>query len=60
MRTQWRFNPMGHPTGLEYAGVHAALAMRGVKDMKRMFADVQFLECGALDAWSKLSGDENQ
>lgn len=60
LRTQWRFSPMGQPTGLDYAGVQAALAMRGAKRTTGIFRDIQLLECGALDARSKLSGHENQ
>ena len=50
--TQWHRAGMdGTPTGLDYAGVAAAMQIRG--DPPRLFDDIQILEREFLDIMSK-------
>ena len=49
VQTQWRTGMAG-PTGLDYAGVEAALRMRGEPDMAETFAGLQACERAALEA----------
>lgn len=48
VQTQWRYAGMdGQPTGYDYAGIRAAMALRG--DPPELFADLQVLESAYLD-----------
>lgn len=49
LRTQWRTSMAG-PTGLDYAGVRAALAMMRVRVSPVLFEDLQTMEAAALAA----------
>lgn len=59
LQTQWRLSD-GLPTGLDYAGVSAALALREDKRARRreLFADLQVMERAALDAWAEKRARE--
>lgn len=54
LQTQWRMG-MQAPTGLCYAGVHAALELRRVpaKLRQQRFAEIQAMERAALSAWAE-------
>lgn len=49
LRTQWRTGMAG-PTGLDYAGVRAALVMMRVRVSPGLFEDLQTMEAAALAA----------
>lgn len=55
LQTQWRVGPMGHPIGLDYAGVRAALGMMRVRPEPRLFDDLQLMEREALRILSENS-----
>lgn len=42
--TQWKFNPAGHPIGLDYQGVQALLGLYEIEDKKQVFLDMQIME----------------
>ena len=48
-RTQWRYGPSGHLTGLDYAGVRAAARALGVR-WRRVFDALQVMELETLAA----------
>lgn len=51
VQTQWRVGGMGgHPIGLDYAGVEAALRMMRVRDKAELFDGLQVMEAAALEA----------
>ncbi len=50
VQTQWRVGMSG-PTGLDYAGVEAALRLSAVGDPAEVFAGLRVCEAAALDAW---------
>lgn len=58
--TQWRTVWLGGleggtlmRTGLDYAGVRAALGMLGLKATPELFGGLQVMERAALEAWSE-------
>ena len=55
VQTQWRSGGMGPPTGLDYGGVQACMALRGVrkKDQAELFAGLQAMEQATLSAWDR-------
>ncbi len=55
LQTQWRVKDNGSRSGLDYAGVMAAMSMQGVrkKDQADMFAGLQVMEYEALVEWAK-------
>ncbi|MBS0507581.1 MAG: DUF1799 domain-containing protein [Proteobacteria bacterium] len=54
LSTQWRVG-MGGATGLDYAGVQAAMQLMGVarKDRAELFALVRAMEGATLDEWER-------
>lgn len=55
VQTQWRTGGMGGATGLDYGGVQACMALRGIqkKDQAALFAGLQVMEVATLNAWDK-------
>lgn len=56
VQTQWRYAGMaGVPTGLDYAGVHAALQLGGAPEAERTqwFALLRSMEAATLDEWAR-------
>lgn len=55
VQTQWRSGGMGPPTGLDYGGVQACMALRGVrkKEQAELFSGLQAMEQATLSAWDK-------
>lgn len=55
IQTQWHSAGMGGATGLNYSGVQACMALRGIRKKNRaeLFAAVQAMEQAALGAWDK-------
>lgn len=49
VQTQWRTGQAG-PTGLDYAGVHAAMRLMRVRCSLEFFDDLQAMETAALRA----------
>ena len=54
LQTQWRVG-MGGATGLDYAGVQAAMQLMGIARRERgeLFALVRAMEGAALDEWER-------
>lgn len=54
IQTQWR-SGMGGATGLDYAGVQAYMALRGIANKKRpeLFSALQVMETATLKEWHK-------
>jgi len=59
LQTQWRVG-MGGATGLDYAGVQAAMQLMGVarKERAELFALVRAMEGATLDEWARKSDRE--
>jgi len=55
-RTQWRRGDKGQLRGMDYAGVLAAMQLRGVKKRKRaaLFEQLQALEQATVEAQQEL------
>ncbi|GIX17697.1 MAG: hypothetical protein KatS3mg119_1883 [Rhodothalassiaceae bacterium] len=53
VQTQWRIDPAGQPTGLNYAGVAAAIEMAGIRDRARMWEAICLMERETLLALSR-------
>ncbi|WP_004181383.1 DUF1799 domain-containing protein [Nitrosospira lacus] len=48
--TQWRVHGMtGAILGFEYPGIVAAMAMNGIRNQKRLFADLRIMESAAME-----------
>jgi len=58
LQTQWRHGFSG-PTGLDYTGVRAGLAMMGVEATAGLFEDLQTMERATLALWSEVRGNES-
>jgi len=52
VQTQWRIGFDGK-TGLDYAGVQACMALRGIarRDRAELFQQIHGMELAALDVW---------
>lgn len=55
VQTQWRVGMAG-ATGLDYAGVRAALSIQGVRgaELREVFECIQAAEVATLSAWHEL------
>ena len=49
VQTQWRHDPSGHPTGLDYAACRAAVAAMGLV-WKKVFPGLRVMEAETLEA----------
>jgi hypothetical protein len=55
--TQWRLAGMsGIPTGMDYAGVQAAIALMGATPSPALFDELRDMEAGALKQFAKDRG----
>lgn len=59
--TQWRYSAGGDRTGLDYAGVEAALRMLAVprRDWPDLFTDLRIMERSAMEAWRRRSAAQH-
>lgn len=62
VQTQWRVAPMGGAIGLDYAGVEVVLRQRArtPRARRRLFAELQAMEAGALEAWAEQREQREQ
>jgi len=53
--TQWMYSGMGGATGLNYAGVEAAMRLHGVPraDRAQRFEELRIMERAALSEWAR-------
>ena len=58
LKTQWRLDPVGRITGLDYQGVQAAMSMLKIPNIERrqLFMDVQIMEQAVILEMSKNDG----
>ncbi|MBZ0106146.1 MAG: DUF1799 domain-containing protein [Sulfuricella denitrificans] len=52
LQTQWRMGMAG-ATGLDYAGMEAAMRIIGTRDRAKMFDDISIMERAALSAMAE-------
>lgn len=59
--TQWRHSAGGDRTGLDYAGVQAALRMLAVPrtEWPALFDDLRVMERSALETWHRRSAAQH-